>query len=91
MFSSYLLQAEANEARGKRLHFHAGFLQPAILSVGYKHHSGGPHLHGPIFLQQGDDLQEANVSTVGAGGGGPSAPGRDESARRSCEVCELWL
>lgn len=49
-----------------------GFLHAPILS-GYKRHSGGPHLHGPIFLQQGANLQEANDSTPGAAGRRPSA------------------
>lgn len=34
-------------------------------TAGNQRHSGGPHLHGPIFLQQGDDLQKANDSTPG--------------------------
>lgn len=85
----YVLQAEANEARGKRLHFHVGFLRPPVLSVGYKHHSGGPHLHAPIFLQEGDNLQEANDSSAGASGGGrrASALRRDRSGCRRCGRC----
>lgn len=85
---------EANDARGERLHFHVGFLQPPlpppILPAGYKRHSGGRHLHGRIFLQQRDDLQKQMIGLWKGDPGGGWAPRRDETGRWRC-VCGFSL